>query len=99
MDKPSVKHTPVKPSRIESGIYSAAAPNLDIKRRELRFSMHGKYIVIPTSQFLKSYMPAVRQQRSGRFTNILRGIPVTSGQEVKMYQPLVSTAAHSEPTR
>lgn len=99
MDKPSVNHTPVKSARKESGRYSTAAPNLDIKRRELRFSMHGKYIIIPTSQFLKSYMPAVRQQRGSRFTNILQKIPVSSGQEVQMYRPLVSAAVYSEPAR
>ncbi|KAL1945304.1 hypothetical protein VTO73DRAFT_2155 [Trametes versicolor] len=51
--------------------------------------MHSKFIIIPTSRFLKSYMPAVRQQRGGRFTNIFQSIPVTSGKEVKMYQPLI----------
>lgn len=52
--------------------------------------MHGKYIVIPTSRFLKSYMPPVDQQREGRYSDILRSIPVTSGQEAQMYGPLVS---------
>ncbi|KAI0628998.1 hypothetical protein C8Q77DRAFT_1274101 [Trametes polyzona] len=57
--------------------------------------MHRKCMVIPTSQFLADYAPSASQSRPQCTSNILKDVPVYSGQEVKMYQPLVDALNNS----
>ncbi|KAI0365594.1 hypothetical protein BV20DRAFT_1124877 [Pilatotrama ljubarskyi] len=38
---------------------------------------------------MKSYAPTVGEKRRGRYNNILRNVPVASGTELSMYEPLV----------
>ncbi|KAI0359654.1 hypothetical protein OH77DRAFT_1395440 [Trametes cingulata] len=81
--------TPVKFNRIKSSPLSAASPDIKVKRRELRFSMNRKYVIIPSSQFMRRYAPTVREKRNGRYNDILKTVPVAAGKESGMYQPLV----------
>ncbi|KAI0644465.1 hypothetical protein C8Q79DRAFT_1011511 [Trametes meyenii] len=89
---PSNNTSPLKFSRIQGDTenVSIGAPDLEIKRRELRFSMHNKFIVVSTSLFMEYYVPPVAQKRNENLSNILKSVPVASGRETAMYAPIVN---------
>ncbi|KAI0365593.1 hypothetical protein BV20DRAFT_1115794 [Pilatotrama ljubarskyi] len=51
--------------------------------------MNKKYVIIHPSRFMKSFAPTVGEKRNGRYANILKNVPVSTGKELSMYQPLV----------
>ncbi|KAI0827947.1 hypothetical protein BC628DRAFT_126666 [Trametes gibbosa] len=54
--------------------------------------MHQKFIVVSTDMFMEKYVPPLSDpalQRVSATDTILKDVPVQSGSEVKMYEPLV----------
>ncbi|KAI0668608.1 hypothetical protein C8Q78DRAFT_1155390 [Trametes maxima] len=107
-DSPN-KASPLRYSRFQGDFEngSIAAPDLAVKRRELRFSMHNKFIVVPTSLFMEKYAPPVVEKRNKKLSKILQDVPVESGKEKAMYAPInnicpdftfVSTHSRGDPT-
>ena len=82
--------SPHKAGKQQSGLFSTRAPTLKVKRRELRFRMSRKYVIVPHSVFLKRFVPASSVKRGNQCSDALKGVPVVKGKEKDMYTPIVS---------
>ncbi|KAI0628970.1 hypothetical protein C8Q77DRAFT_325978 [Trametes polyzona] len=81
--------SPLRKAHIQSSQHSAKNPDLDVKRRELRSSMHRKLLVVSHKDFIERFVPAVTEKPTGDFSRILKGVPVKTGKEVDMYEPFI----------